>query len=209
MARYTEAVCRQCRREGTKLFLKGDKCYSDKCPFTRRSFVPGQHGHARPKKASEYGLQLREKQKARRTYGVLEKQFRLYFAKADRQKGVTGTNLLVILERRLDNIVYRLGLAESRNQARQLVRHGHFTVGSKKVNIPSYQVKAGEVVSVRETSRSSEIFKELSETRPQRTLPLWVEMNPTELSGSITRYPSREEIDTQVNEQLIVELYSR
>lgn len=209
MARYTEAVCRQCRREGAKLFLKGDKCYSDKCPFTRRSFVPGQHGHARPKKASEYGLQLREKQKARRTYGVLEKQFRLYFAKADRQKGVTGTNLLVILERRLDNIVYRLGLAESRNQARQLVRHGHFTVGGKKVNIPSYQVKAGEVISVRETSRSSEIFKELSETRPQRTLPLWVEMNPTELSGSITRYPSREEIDTQVNEQLIVELYSR
>lgn len=209
MARYTEAVCRQCRREGAKLFLKGDKCYSDKCPFTRRSFVPGQHGHARPKKASEYGLQLREKQKARRTYGVLEKQFRLYFAKADRQKGVTGTNLLVILERRLDNIVYRLGLAESRNQARQLVRHGHFTVGGKKVNIPSYQVKAGEIISVRETSRSSEIFKELSESRPQRTLPLWVEMNPTELSGSITRYPSREEIDTQVNEQLIVELYSR
>lgn len=209
MARYTEAVCRQCRREGAKLFLKGDKCYSDKCPFTRRSFVPGQHGHARPKKASEYGLQLREKQKVRRTYGVLEKQFRLYFAKADRQKGVTGTNLLVILERRLDNIVYRLGLAESRNQARQLVRHGHFTVGSKKVNIPSYQVKAGEVISVRETSRSSEIFKELSESRPQRTLPLWVEMNPTELSGNITRYPSREEIDTQVNEQLIVELYSR
>ena len=209
MARYTEAVCRQCRREGAKLFLKGDKCYSDKCAFTRRSFVPGQHGHARPKKVSEYGLQLREKQKARRTYGVLEKQFRLYFAKADRQKGVTGTNLLVILERRFDNMVYRLGMAESRNQGRQLVRHGHFTINGKKVNIPSYQVKAGDVIAVREASRSSEIFKELAESRPQRTLPLWVEMNPTELSGSLTRYPSREEIDTQVTEQLIVELYSR
>ena len=209
MARYTEAVCRQCRREGAKLFLKGDKCYSDKCPFTRRSFVPGQHGHARPKKVSEYGLQLREKQKARRTYGVLEKQFRLYFAKADRQKGVTGTNLLVLLERRFDNVVYRLGMADSRNQARQLVLHGHFTINGKKVNIPSYQVKAGDVIAVRETSRSSEIFKELAEARPQRTLPLWVEMNPTELSGNVSRYPSREEIDTQVNEQLIVELYSR
>lgn len=209
MARYTEAVCRQCRREGTKLFLKGDKCYSDKCPFSRRSFAPGQHGHARPKKASEYGLQLREKQKARRTYGVLEKQFRLYFAKADRQKGVTGTNLLVILERRMDNIVYRMGLAESRNQARQLVRHGHFTVNGKKVNIPSYQVKAGDVVAVREASRSSEIFKELAESQSQRTLPLWMEVNAAEFNGSVTRYPSREEIDTQVDEQLIVELYSR
>jgi len=209
MARYTEAVCRQCRREGAKLFLKGDKCYSDKCPFTRRSFIPGQHGHGRPKKASEYGLQLREKQKARRTYGVLEKQFRLYFAKADRQKGVTGTNLLVMLERRLDNIIYRLGMAESRNQARQLAQHGHFTVNGKKVNIPSYQVKAGDVVAVRETSRSSEIFKELLEARSQRTLPLWVEINPTELSGTVARYPSREEIDAPVNEQLIVELYSR
>ena len=165
MARYTEAVCRQCRREGTKLFIKGDKCYTDKCPFTKRGFVPGQHGHARPKKASEYGLQLREKQKARRTYGVLEKQFRLYFAKADAQKGVTGTNLLVMLERRFDNIVYRLGLAESRNQARQLVRHGHFTINGKKVNIPSYQVKAGDVVAVRENSRSSEMFKEISLTQ--------------------------------------------
>lgn len=209
MARYTEAVCRQCRREGTKLFLKGDKCYSDKCPFSRRSFAPGQHGHARPKKASEYGLQLREKQKARRTYGVLEKQFRLYFEKADRQKGVTGTNLLVTLERRMDNIVYRMGLAESRNQARQLVRHGHFTVNGKKVNIPSYQVKAGDVVAVREASRSSEIFKELAESQSQRTLPLWMEVNAAEFSGSVTRYPSREEIDTQVDEQLIVELYSR
>ena len=209
MARYTEAVCRQCRREGTKLFIKGDKCYTDKCPFTKRGFVPGQHGHARPKKASEYGLQLREKQKVRRTYGVLEKQFRLSFAKADAQKGVTGTNLLVILERRFDNIVYRLGLAESRNQARQLVTHGHFTINGKKVNIPSYQVKAGDVVAVRENSRSSEIFKEISETRTQRTLPLWVETNPTELNGTVTRYPSREEIDTIVNEQLIVELYSR
>ena len=152
---------------------------------------------------------MREKQKVRRTYGVLEKQFRLYFAKADAQKGVTGTNLLVILERRFDNIVYRLGLAESRNQARQLVTHGHFTINGKKVNIPSYQVKAGDVVAVRENSRSSEIFKEISETRTQRTLPLWVETNPTELNGTVTRYPSREEIDTIVNEQLIVELYSR
>ena len=209
MARYTEAACRQCRREGLKLFLKGDKCYSDKCAFSRRGYVPGQHGHARQKKASEYGLQLREKQKARRVYGVLEKQFRLYFAKADRQKGVTGTNLLVLLERRIDNIVFRLGLAESRNQARQLVRHGHFAVNGKKVNIPSFQVKAGDVVSVREGSKSSSIFKELAEARPQRTLPLWVEADAAELSGKVARYPNREEIDTPVNEQLIVELYSR
>ena len=165
MARYTGPVCRQCRREGLKLYLKGDKCYSDKCAFSRRGYAPGQHGQGqgRKPKVSEYGLQLREKQKMRKIYGVLERQFRLYFEKADRQRGVTGVNLLVLLERRLDNVVFRLGLAASRTQARQLVRHGHFTVNGHRVNIPSFLVKAGDVVKVHDASKDSPLIKEIAE----------------------------------------------
>lgn len=208
MARYKEAVCRLCRREGTKLYLKGDRCYSDKCAVDRRAYAPGQHGQGR-KKVSEYGLQLREKQKARRVYGVLEKQFKLYFEKADRQKGVTGENLLRLLERRLDNVVYRLGFASSRPEARQLVRHSHFTVNGKKVNIPSYLVRVGDEIAVRENSVSSEKFKELAELAAHKTPPAWLELNAPSLRGRIVALPSREDIDIPVEEHLIVELYSR
>ncbi|MFA5536622.1 MAG: 30S ribosomal protein S4 [Bacillota bacterium] len=208
MARYTDAVCRLCRREGVKLYLKGDRCYSDKCAIDRKGYAPGQHGTSR-KKVSEYGLQLREKQKARRIYGVLEKQFRGYFEKADRQKGITGENLLVMLERRLDNVVYRLGYASSRIEARQLVRHGHFTVNGKKVNIPSYLVKVGEVIRVTEKSAKSPKFKELAEAAAHRTPPAWLEHNVDALEGRVLAFPSREEIDTGIEEHLIVELYSK
>lgn len=208
MARYTGAVCRQCRREGSKLYLKGDKCYSDKCPFSRRGYAPGQHGQAR-KKTSEYGIQLREKQKARRIYGILENQFRIYFEKADRMKGITGENLLVLLERRLDNVVYRLGMAESRIQARQLVRHGHFTVNGRRVNIPSYLLKAGDVVQIKEASKESPLIKEIAENLGTKTVPAWLELSVNDLSGKVVRYPTREEIDVPVQEHLIVELYSR
>ncbi|SHJ83980.1 30S ribosomal protein S4 [Propionispora hippei] len=208
MARYIGPVCRQCRREGVKLYLKGDRCYSDKCAFSKRSYAPGQHGQGR-KKVSEYGIQLREKQKARRTYGVLEGQFRTYFDKADRQKGITGENLLVLLERRLDNIVYRLGFGSSRNQARQLVRHGHFTVNGHRVNIPSYQVKAGDVIQVKESSKESPIMKEMAEGIASKTVPAWLELSAADLSGKVVRYPNREEIDIPIQEHLIVELYSR
>ena len=208
MARYVGPVCRQCRREGMKLYLKGDKCYSDKCPVSRRTYAPGQHGQGR-KKASEYGIQLREKQKTRRTYGVLERQFRNYFDKAERQKGITGENLLVLLERRIDNIVYRLGLAASRPQARQLVRHGHFTVNGRRVNIPSALLKAGDVLQVAENSKSSPLMKELAEGLSHKTPPAWLELSAADMSGKVVRYPSREEIDVPVQEHLIVELYSR
>jgi len=208
MARYTGPTCRLCRREGVKLYLKGEKCYSDSCPFSRRSYAPGQHGHER-KKLSEYGLQLREKQKARRIYGILEAQFRTYFEKAERQKGVTGENLLVMLERRLDNVVYRLGLAASRNQARQLVRHGHFTVNGRRVNIPSYMVKAGDVIQVKESSKESPLFKEIAEALTHKTVPAWLELSAPDMSGKVLRYPAREEIDVPIQEHLIVELYSR
>lgn len=210
MARYTGPVCRLCRREGSKLYLKGDKCFSDKCSISRRAYAPGQHGQGQArKKVSEYGLQLREKQKARRVYGILEKQFRSYFEKADRMKGITGENLLVLLERRLDNVVFRLGLAASRTQARQLVRHGHFTVNGKRVDIPSYLVKAGEVIQVAEASKESPLIKEIAEGLATKTVPAWLELSATDQSGKIVRYPTREEIDIPIQEHLIVELYSR
>lgn len=208
MARYTGPVCRLCRREGAKLYLKGDRCYSDSCSFTKRSYAPGQHGQAR-KKVSEYGLQLREKQRARRVYGVLEGQFRTYFDKADRQKGITGENLLVLLERRLDNVVYRLGFAASRTQARQLVRHRHFTVNGKRVDIPSYQIKPGDVIQVKETSKQSPLIKEIAEAVTTKTTSAWLEVQAEEMIGKIVRYPNRDEIDTPIQEHLIVELYSR
>ena len=208
MARYTGPVCRLCRREGAKLYLKGDRCYSDSCSFTKRSYAPGQHGQSR-KKVSEYGLQLREKQRARRVYGVLEGQFRTYFDKADRQKGITGENLLVLLERRLDNVVYRLGFAASRTQARQLVRHRHFTVNGKRVDIPSYQIKPGDVIQVKETSKQSPLIKEIAEAVTTKTTPAWLEVQAEEMIGKIVRYPNRDEIDTPIQEHLIVELYSR
>lgn len=208
MARYTGPVCRLCRREGVKLYLKGDRCYSDKCSVSKRPQAPGQHGTGR-KKVSEYGIQLREKQKTRRIYGILERQFREYFEKAERQKGITGENLLVLLERRLDNVVYRLGLANGRVQARQLVRHGHFTVNGQKVDIPSYLVKAGDVVALAEGSKDSAIFKEIAEDMSSKTVPAWVEVNAADLQGKVMRYPTREEIDIPIQEHLIVELYSR
>ena len=210
MARYTGAVCRLCRREGQKLFLKGDRCYTDKCSLERRGYVPGMHGNARNKKLSEYGLQLREKQKAKRYYGVLESQFRDYFEMANKKAGMTGENLLSILETRLDNVVYRLGFAMSRAEARQLVLHGHFTVNGKKVNIPSYLVKAGDVIEVAESSRSSEVFKRLlGQDAPMFLVPAWMEREKNTLKGTVTRLPAREDIDVPVEEHLIVELYSK
>jgi small subunit ribosomal protein S4 len=208
MANYIGPVCRQCRREGAKLFLKGDRCYSDKCAFGRRGYAPGQHGQGR-KKTSEYGIQLREKQKARRIYGILERQFRNYFAKAERQKGITGENLLIILERRLDNVVYRMGLASSRTQARQLVLHGHFEVNGKAVNIPSFLVKSGDVVTVCEKSKESPLIQGIAQELARKTVPVWFEMSVKDMSGKMARYPSRDEIDVSIQEHLIVELYSR
>ena len=208
MARYTDAVCRQCRREGQKLFLKGERCYSDKCAINRRSFAPGQHGKAR-KKLSEYGLQLREKQKARRYYGVLEGQFHHYFEMAERKAGITGENLLQILESRLDNVVYRLGFAMSRPEARQLVVHGHFTVNDKKVNIPSYLVSAGDVIAVQQKSKQSEKFKVVAEANANRPVPAWLEVDRENQSGKVVALPSRDQIDLDIQETLIVELYSK
>lgn len=209
MGRYTESVCRQCRREGEKLYLKGDRCYSDKCAIERRPYAPGVHGQGRRQKLSEYGIQLREKQKTKRIYGVQEKQFRNYFAKADRQKGITGENLLVLLERRLDNVVYRLGFASSRKEARQLVNHGHFTLNGKKASIPSILVKVGDVIQVREGSKESPKFQELKEQAAYKTVPEWLSVDVDNMSGTVLAYPTREQIDTPVKEQLIVELYSR
>ena len=208
MARYTEAVCRLCRREGAKLYLKGDRCYSDKCAFARRSFAPGQHGQGR-KKVSEYGIQLREKQKARRIYGILERQFRSYFEKADKQKGITGENLLVMLERRMDNVVYRLGFTDSRTQARQLVRHGHILVNGKRLDIPSALVKVGDVISIAPASASSEYVKAISEKIATKTTPAWLVLDAENMTGKVDRFPSREEIDAPIAEHLIVELYSK
>ncbi len=209
MARYTGESCRVCRREGEKLFLKGSRCYTDKCALARRAYAPGQHGQKR-KKQSEYGMQLREKQKAKSFYGVLESQFRKYFEEASRRKGVTGTNLLQILESRLDNVVYRLGLATSRAQARQLVRHGHFTVNGVKVNIPSYLTKVGDEIKVKEASANSEIFKQIVEENEKgRPVPAWLESNLAGRTGKIVALPAREEIDLPVQEHLIVELYSK
>jgi len=208
MARYTGAVCRLCRREGMKLYLKGDRCYSDKCAFACKQAAPGQHGTSR-KKVSEYGMQLREKQKVKRIYGVQEKQFRLYYDKASRQKGVTGENLLALLERRLDNVVYRLGLASSRVDARQLVRHGHFTVNGRKVNIPSFLVREGMVITVKEGSRRSPKFEAIAAAISRVNAPSWLELDKANLVGKVVGAPSRADIDLPINEQLIVELYSR
>ena len=209
MGRYIDAVCRQCRREGEKLFLKGDRCYSEKCSVERKNYAPGAHGQGRRKKVSEYGLQLREKQKTRRTYGILEKQFHNYFSKADRQTGITGENLLIILERRLDNVVYRLGFAASRKEARQLVNHGHFTINGKKANIASSLVRVGDVIQVKESSKSIAKFQEIKEQAAYKTPPEWLSVDVENLNGQVVAYPVREQIDTPVNEQLIVELYSR
>ena len=208
MAKYTGSVCRLCRREGTKLYLKGDRCYSDKCSFTRRPTAPGQHGQRR-KKLSEYGLQLREKQKARRIYGVLETQFERYYEQAERMRGITGENLLQLLERRLDNVVYRLGFASSRAQARQFVLHGHITVNGKRVNIPSYLVDEGDVIAVREKSASNiEHFKALRDGTDRVVVP-WLQVDYEKLEGTVTALPAREDIDVPIQEHLIVELYSR
>ena len=209
MARYTEAVCRLCRREGQKLFLKGDRCYTDKCALERRAYAPGQHGNARNKKLSEYGVQLREKQKARRYYGVLESQFAEYFEMASKRKGMTGENLLAILESRLDNVVYRLGFAMSRAEARQLVRHGHFTVNGKKVNIPSYLVSVGETVELKESSRSLDKFKGSLEANSSRVIPKWLDMDKTHNVAKVVAVAAREDIDLPIEEHLIVELYSK
>ena len=206
MARYTGATCRLCRREGMKLFLKGDRCYTDKCAFVRRAVAPGQHG-ASKKKLSDYGVQLREKQKARRIYGVLESQFRSYYEKADNMSGITGENLLMLLETRLDNVVYRLGYGASRSESRQLVNHGHFLVNGKKVDIASYKVSVNDVISVSEKSRGSEKFKSFIEN--PKTLPKWLEINHEDYSGKVVAAPTREDIDIPVNETLIVELYSK
>jgi small subunit ribosomal protein S4 len=207
MARYTDAVCRLCRREGVKLYLKGEKCYSDKCPVVKRNTPPGQHGLSR-RKVSEYGIQLREKQKARRFYGVLESQFERYVAVSARKKGVTGEILLQTLERRLDNVVYRLGFAGSRAEARQVVKHSHVDVNGRKVNIPSYLIREGDVISIREGSRDHKRVKELMTTNVG-TIPAWLSVEPEALRGNVLRLPNRDEIDAPVQEHLIVELYSR
>lgn len=209
MARYTGPVCRLCRREGLKLYLKGDKCYSsNKCPFELKPAPPGQQGHRRAK-TSEYGLQLREKQKVKRLYGLLEKQFRHYFELAEKREGVTGENLLMILEERLDNVVYRLGLANSRKEARQLVNHEHFTVNGKKVGIPSYRVKQGDVIEVREKSKKSPKFKEIRESAESKTIVPWLSLDLENLKGTVIGKPSRDDIDIDIQEHLIVELYSK
>lgn len=209
MARYSGAVCRQCRRENAKLFLKGDRCYTDKCAIERRNYAPGQHGQRRTK-VTEYGTQLREKQKVKRTYGLQEKQFRLYFAKADRMKGVTGENLLVLLERRLDSIAYRLGFSVSRAQARTLVRHGHFKINGGKVDIPSFLVRPGDVIELREKSREITTFNESLDSVMRRGVPSWVELDRENFKGTIKAMPVRDELTTpEFQEQLIVELYSK
>jgi small subunit ribosomal protein S4 len=208
MARYTGPACKLCRREGKKLFLKGDRCYSSKCAFERRSYAPGQHGQNR-KKTSEYGLQLRAKQTARRYYGVNEGQFHKYFLMAERKEGVTGTNLLQLCESRLDNIVYTAGFASSRAQARQLVNHAHFTVNGGKVDIPSYLVKPGDVVAVKETSKTTDEFKNVVEANSSRPVPKWIDANKDAMSAKVVALPEREEIATPVEEHLIVEFYSK
>ncbi|MHB1153621.1 MAG: 30S ribosomal protein S4 [Eubacteriales bacterium] len=208
MARYTGPVCRLCRREGIKLFLKGDRCLTGKCSVDRRPTAPGQHGAAN-KKLKEYGMQLREKQKARRFYGVQEVQFKNYFVKADRAKGVTGENLLSILECRLDNVVYRMGMAESRKEARQLVLHSHFKLNGKKVSIPSIIIKVGDIISLREASRASEKIKELIEGLDTRLAPKWLDVDKANITASVIAIPTRDDVDFPFEEHLIVELYSK
>ena len=209
MARDTGSSCRLCRRENLKLFLKGDRCYGDKCAFERRPYPPGQHGQRRGGKFSDYRLQLREKQKVKRIYGVLEKQFRRSYYRAEKQKGITGTNLLILLECRLDNVAYRMGFASSRKQARQLIRHNHFRVNDRKVNIPSYQVKIGDVIRVREASRKVPSISEALETVIRRGIPDWIEMDKESFGGTLKTLPKREDLTMPIQEQLIVELYSK
>lgn len=209
MARYTGSVCRLCRREGTKLFLKGDRCYGPYCAVGKRPTPPGEHGQARQRKQSEYGMQLREKQKARRAYGVMETQFNRYFRKAERQQGITGENLLVMLERRLDNVVYRLGFGTSRPQSRQLVRHNHILVNGKKVNIPSYLVSANDVITVKSKTAELDHFKNLRETGASRLIPKWLSLDAVELKATVIAMPQRDDIDLTIQENMIVEFYSR
>ena len=206
MARYTGPSCKLCRREGTKLYLKGERCLSDKCAFNRRTAAPGQHGAAK-KKLTEYGMQLREKQKAKRYYGVLEKQFHSYYEKADNQEGIAGENLLRLLERRLDNVVFRMGLAASHKEARQLVLHGHFTLNGHKANIPSILVKVGDVIAVKETDSAK--IKELVEAMGEKISPKWLEIDKNAVSAKVIAMPERDDIDFEFNEQLIIELYSK
>ncbi|TMA67794.1 MAG: 30S ribosomal protein S4 [Deltaproteobacteria bacterium] len=208
MARYTDSVCRLCRRENMKLFLKGERCYTDKCAIERRNYPPGQHGQGRPK-FSEYSIQLREKQKVKRMYGLLEKQFRRTFAEASRTKGITGETLLILLERRLDNVTYRLGFASSRAEARTMVRHGHLLINGKKVNIPSYTVRAGDVVSVKEPSRQLVRVQSAMEGAQRRGVPDWAEVDREACSGRIKILPTRGDVTMPINEKLIVELYSK
>lgn len=212
MARHTGPVCKLCRREGVKLYLKGAKCYTDKCAFERRSYPPGQHGKQasfRQRRSSDYTLQLRAKQQARRIYGVLEAQFRRYMHMAESRTGMTGENLLIVLEQRMDNVVYRLGFADSRAQARQLIQHGHFTVNGRKTDIPSYLVKSEDVIGVKATSLKSSYFRDRRELLGQREVPAWLSLNDNDLTGRVLALPTRQEIDVPVNEQLIVEFYSR
>ena len=209
MARNIGAACRRCRRENLKLYLKGDRCYSDKCSFERRAFGPGQHGQARFKKLSDYAIQLREKQKVKSMYGMLEGQFRLNFKKADSQKGVTGENLLVLLERRLDNTIFRIGFASSRKQARQLVRHNHIQVNGQKVNIPSFLISAGDVVTLKEKSRANTVINENLEAVVRRGIPSWLELEKDNYKATVKALPNREELTLPIQEQLIVELYSK
>ena len=208
MARYTGPVCRLCRREGTKLFLKGERCYTDKCGIERRSYSPGQHGQSR-RKVTEYSAQLREKQKVKRMYGVMERQFRCYFHRAESGRGITGENLLLLLERRLDNMVYRMGFASSRAEARHLVRHGHFAVNNRTVTLPSYLVSSGDVVAVREKSKAVARLQEALELAQRRGWPAWLEMDREKLAGRVKELPTREDLTLPVNERLVVELYSK
>jgi small subunit ribosomal protein S4 len=209
LARHTGSLCRLCRRENLRLFLKGDRCYGGKCGFERRAFAPGQHGQRRGAKYSDYRIQLREKQKVKRIYGTLEKQFRNYYYRAEKQRGITGTNLLILLESRLDNIVYRMGFAASRNQARQMVSHNHFLVNNKKVNIPSYLVKPGDTVEVKEKSRKIPQVLEAMETVVRRGIPSWIEVEKEKFRGTLAALPNREDITIPIQEQLVVELYSK
>lgn len=209
MARYIGSACRLCRREGLKIFLKGDRCYSEKCAFERRGYAPGDHGQMRHKQPSDYGLQLREKQKLKRMYGLLEKQFRGSFEIADSRKGITGTNLLIGLERRLDNMVFRMGFATSRNEARQLVMHGHFMVNGRPVNIPSYQLKAGDEITLKEKSRKVNCILEALQTVARRGVPQWIELHKDDFKGIVKMLPTRDELTMPVKEQLVVELYSK
>lgn len=209
MARYTGASCRQCRRERLKLFLKGDRCYTDKCAIERRAFPPGQHGQARMRKFSDYAVQLREKQKVRRMYGIMEGQFLKYYKEADRLKGVTGENLLALLEKRLDNVAYRIGFANSRTQARQLVKHDHLLVNGKRVNVPSYNVSVGDVISVTEKSRKVEVIADSLEAVARRGVPSWLEVEAASFQATVKSEPERQELTMPIQEQLIVELYSK